>query len=129
VAAVQIDFMETFNSSYGQIAGDALIRRLAQILVGVGLDTYHDGHNEFLCKGQSRQELRNQLSRGRQLFREPFEIYADGRLQRIEEADFSFGIGTTAEEWQGALRAARNAAARNESPQWLRKIIEMGGPR
>src|SRR5208282_5140739 len=37
VAMVDVDLMKTFNDYYGQIAGDAVLRRLAKILMGVGL--------------------------------------------------------------------------------------------
>jgi GGDEF domain-containing protein/predicted protein tyrosine phosphatase len=128
VAIADVDLMKTFNDFYGSIAGDALIRRLGKILVGVGLDAYHHQGDEFLCKGESRQALETKLSQARQIFREPFQLYADSRIQTIEGTDFSFGIGTSPEEQQAALNAARKAAARNESPEWLRKIVAMGGP-
>ncbi len=110
------------------IAGDALLRRLAKILISVGLDTYHDRGSKFLCKGESRQEVNAKLSQARQIFREPFQVYADGRIQTIEETGFSFGIGTSPEEGEAALIEAKKATARNEPPEWLRKIIGMGGP-
>src|SRR4029077_5315430 len=125
VAIADVDLMRIFNDSYGQIAGDALLRRLAQILVGVGLDAYHHQVDEFLCKGEC-EELNAKLSQARQTFREPFEVYAEGRIQTIEGTDFSFGIGTSLEEGDAALYEARRATVR-ESPEWLRKIIGMGG--
>lgn len=128
MAVVDIDLMKVFNESFGPIAGDTLIRRLAKILVGVGLDTYHQQGDEFLCKGQSREELNEKLTRARQLFRAPFEIYSGGRIQNIEETDFSFGIGTSIEESEAAVLNARKAGTSNESPEWLRKILGTGGP-
>jgi GGDEF domain-containing protein/predicted protein tyrosine phosphatase len=127
VAIADIDLMGVFNDSYGQIAGDALLSRLAKILIGVGLDAYHQQRDEFLCKGESRQELDAKLSQARQIFREPFEVYADGRVQTIGGTDFSFGIGTSPEEREAALHEAKKASARQESPQWLRKILGTGG--
>jgi GGDEF domain-containing protein len=120
--------MATFNESFGPIAGDALIRRLAKIFLSVGLRAYHQQGDEFLCKGESLEELNDKLSQARRLFRDPFELYADGRIQTIEETDFSFGIGTNPEEAKAALRNAKTAAARNDSPEWLRKILGTGGP-
>jgi GGDEF domain-containing protein len=127
VAIADIDLMRVFNDSYGHIAGDALLRRLAKILISVGLDAYHHRGGEFLCKGKSRQELNAKLSHARQIFREPFQIYADGRIQIIGGTDFSFGIGSTPEEREAALNEARKATASNEPPEWLRKIIGAGG--
>jgi GGDEF domain-containing protein len=126
VAIADIDLMRVFNDVYGQIAGDALLRRLGKILIGVGLNAYHDQGDEFLCKGESREELHAKLSQARQIFREPFQVYAEGRIQTIEGTDFSFGIGTSPVEQKAALYEAK-ATARNRSPEWLRKIIETGG--
>jgi len=128
VAIADVDLMRIFNDCYGQIAGDALLRRLAKILISVGLDAYHHRGDEFLCKGESRQELRAKLSQARQIFREAFQVYAEGRVQTIEGTDFSFGIGTSPGEQQAALNHARKETARNERPEWLRKIIGIGGP-
>jgi GGDEF domain-containing protein len=126
VAVADVDLMRIFNDSYGQIAGDALLRRLAQILMDVGLDAYHCQGDEFLCKGESREALHARLSQARQIFRESFQVYAEGRIQTIEGTDFSFGIGTSLEEADAALYQTRKAPAR-ESPEWLRKIVGMGG--
>jgi len=128
LAIADVNLMKTFNDFYGSIAGDALIRRLGRILIGVGLDPYHHQGDEFLCKGESREELEEKLSQARQIFREPFQLYADGRIQAIEGTDFSFGIGTSPEQEQAALNEAKkNATAQNESPEWLRRIVGMGG--
>ena len=126
VAIADVGLMRAFNDFYGPIAGDALIRRLGKILIAVGLDAYHDQRDEFLCKGESREELNAKLSQARQIFRESFQVYAEGRIQTIEGTDFSFGIGTSPEEEEAALSEAK-ATARNRSPEWLRKIIATGG--
>jgi len=124
VAIADVDLMRVFNEVYGQIAGDALLQRLARILTGVGLDAYHQQGDEFVCKGESREELNAKLSQARQIFRESFQVYAEGRIQTIEGTDFSFGIGTSLEDEKAALYEAKKAI---ESPEWLRKIIETGG--
>jgi predicted protein tyrosine phosphatase len=121
-AIVEVDLMQVFNNAYGQIASDTLLRRLGKILAGAGLDTYHFQEHEFQCKGETREELSAKLSQARQIFRKPFDIYADGRLQTIAGTDFSFGIGATSEEKRASLNEARN-----EPPEWLRKIIETSG--
>ncbi len=127
VAIVDVDLMKMFNDAYGQIAGDALLRRLAKILISVGLDAYHHRGDEFLCKGESRQALNAKLSRARQIFSEPFQVYGDGRIQDIEGADFSFGIGATPEEERTTLAEAKRAILSKEPPEWLRRIIGAGG--
>jgi len=125
-AIVNVDRMKVFNEYYGEIAGDVLLRRLGQILASVELDAYHDEGDQFLCRGDSRAELQAKLARARKMLGAPFEVYADGRMHTIEEMNFSFGIGASAEERETALREAK-AQARNASPEWLRKIIEGGG--
>jgi hypothetical protein len=125
VAVVDVDLMRIFNDCYGQITGDLLLRRLAEMLISVGLDAYYDQRDEFLCKGEYREELAAKLSHARELFGESFQIYADGRIRTIEGADFSFGIGATPEEREAALHAAKKAKTGSESPEWLREIIAM----
>jgi GGDEF domain-containing protein len=127
VAVADVDLMKAFNDSYGPIAGDAVLRRLAKILIAVGLDAYHQQGDEFLCKGESREELIAKLSKARQVFRGPFQVYADGRIQTIEGTDFSFAIGITPEEERTALQKAKKTSAPKEPPEWLRRIISMGG--
>ena len=127
VAIVDVDLMQRFNKSYGEIAGDALLRRLGKILISVGLDAYYSQGDEFLCRGDSREALHTKLLRARQLSREPFQIYAEGRIQTIEEADFSFGIGSAPEELTAALSQARDAKPKDDPPEWLRRIIAISG--
>jgi GGDEF domain-containing protein len=127
IAIADVDLMKVFNDSYGRIAGDMLLRRLAKILISVGLNAYYNQGDEFLCTGESRQELNDKLSQARLIFREPFQMYADGRIQTIEGTDFSYGIGAAAGEEQIGLRAAKKEKAREESPEWLRKIVASAG--
>src|ERR1700732_1533509 len=115
-AMADVDLMRVFNDFYGQIAGDALLRRLAQILIAVGLDAYHDQRDEFLCKGESREELNAKLLQARHIFRESFQVYAEGRIQTIEGTDFLFGIGASLVEGDAALHEASKATVR-ESPE------------
>jgi GGDEF domain-containing protein len=123
VGIVDVNLMKVFNDSYGRIAGDMLLRRLAKILVSVDLEVYHGQEDEFLCKGETREELNAQISKARQIFRGSFQLYAEGRIQTIEGTDFSFGIGATLDEGQAALGEKKEAIARSESPEWLRKIV------
>ena len=127
VAIVDVDLMKIFNDSYGRIAGDMLLRRLAEILVSVGLETYHSEGDEFLCKGDSREELHARLSQARKLLSEPFQIYADGRIRSIQGIDISYGIGAAPEECAAALLLAKKAKAADEMPEWRREIIATSG--
>jgi predicted protein tyrosine phosphatase len=127
VAVADIHLLRVFTDSFGPRASDALVSRLAKTLVTVGLDAYHQQGDIFLCRGKSRRELNEKLTRAQQLFREPFEAYADGRLQTIEGMDFSFGIGTSVKSGESALLKTRSLA-QNETPEWLRKILGAGGP-
>jgi GGDEF domain-containing protein len=127
VAILDIDLSRIFTDYFGDIARDAVVRRLGKILVSVGLEAYHDQGDEFLCKGRSREELHTKLTQARRIFGEPFEIYADGRIQTIEEMDFSFGIGMTRAEQQAALVEAKKASSRRGAPEWQRKILGSGG--
>jgi GGDEF domain-containing protein len=127
VAIANVDFMKAFSEVFGPIAGDMLVRRLAKIFSGVGLNAYHFGGDEFVCTGESHEELSAKLSEARQIFRQPFQLYAEGRIQTIAGTDFAFGIGTTStasfEEQRAALRESMKANARNEAPEWLRKTV------
>src|SRR5277367_1027959 len=131
VAICDLDTMKAFNDIFGPIAGDMLLRRLGKILVGLGLVAYHSESDEFLCTGESREELNAKLSEARQIFGRPFPLYAEGRIRTIEGADFSFGIGATAgvtlHEQMAELRTAKTGKARNGSPEWLRHHIGTSG--
>jgi GGDEF domain-containing protein len=127
VAVADVNLMRTFNDYYGHIAGDTLLRRLANVLIGADLNAYHQQGDEFLCKADAYQELHDKLSKARKTFSKPFRTYADGRIRTVEGTDFSFGIGKTLEEAATQLHRVRKAAAGNEPPEWLRRIIETGG--
>lgn len=123
IAVAEIDLMKAFCDAFGHIAGDMLLKRLAKILVTLKLDVYHSDRNEFLCKGETSEELTAKLSQARELFRKPFQVYADGRIQTIEEAGFSFGVGATLDDPRAVLLGARKADSPNEYPEWLRRVI------
>src|ERR1700693_2702042 len=53
VAIADVDLMRVFDYVYGHMTGDALLRRLAKILISVGLDAYHHPENELLRTGKS----------------------------------------------------------------------------
>ena len=106
VAMCDVNGLKALNDRFGYSAGDILIRRLAEELVSVGLDAYHDKGDEFLCKGSSYQELSQNLTRARMLLQEePFAVCGmDGRIASVPGADFCFGVGTSLEEAERSLK-------------------------
>lgn len=101
-----VNGLKALNDQFGYEAGDILISRFAEVLVGVGLDAYHDKGDEFLCKGKSFQELNENLSHAQLLLREqPFAVFSvDGRITTIPGADFCFGIGMNLQEAERSLK-------------------------
>lgn len=106
VAMCDVNGLKALNDGFGYSAGDILIRRLADVLVGVGLDAYHDKGDEFLCRRRSYQELNQKLSNAQKLLREqPFVVCGlDGRIASLPGADFCFGIGTNLDEAERSLK-------------------------
>lgn len=106
VAMIDVDGLKRLNDEFGYSAGNILIRRLADILLGVGLEAYHNQGDEFICRGKTYHELRQTLSHAQNLLRhQPFVVEAlDGRVTSIEGADFCFGIGTKLEEAERSLK-------------------------
>jgi len=62
VAMLDVNGLKALNDTFGYSAGDTLIRRLAETLLGVGLDAFHDKGDEFICQGKSYQDLNQKLS-------------------------------------------------------------------
>ena len=106
VAMADLDGLKALNDRFGYSAGDVLINRLAEILVSVGLDAYHDKGDEFVCRGSSFQELNTKLSKAQRTIRDqPFVVPSlEGRIVTINGADFCFGIGTNLEEAEKSLK-------------------------
>ncbi len=128
VAIVDVSFTAMFNDAYGHIAGDRLLRRLAGILREARLDAYHSREDKFLCRADSAEELRAKLRQAQQMFREAFEVYAEGRVQSIEGTDFVYGVAANLAEAEVMLAAAKkNASAQQVPPEWLRRVVATGG--
>jgi GGDEF domain-containing protein len=106
VAMCDVNGLKALNDQFGYTAGDVLIKRLAETLISVGLDAYHDKGDEFLCKGKSFQELNQRLSQAQRILsQQPFAVVAlDGRITTIAGADFCFGIGTNLLEAERSLK-------------------------
>jgi GGDEF domain-containing protein len=128
VAIADVSYMRMFNETFGHIAGDKLLHRLAGIVKGVRLDAYHNSDDKFLCKAESAQELNAKLLQARHMFAEAFEVYAEGRIQTIEGTDFLFAIGTNVADAERALSEVKKTnAVRKLPPEWLRRIVASGG--
>jgi GGDEF domain-containing protein len=106
VAICDVNGLKALNDAFGYSAGDILIRRLAEVLTSVEVDAYHDKGDEFLCRGNSYQELNEKLFRAQRLLNEePFVVWGlDGRIASVPGADFCFGIGTDLEEAERSLK-------------------------
>lgn len=111
VAMVDVNGLKRFNDEYGYKAGDLLITRVAEELVGAGLETYHDKGDEFLCRGSSYQELRDKLGQARTWLKEqPFAVMClNERLTTVTGADFCYGIGTNLQEAERSLKNQKEA--------------------
>jgi GGDEF domain-containing protein len=107
IAMSDVNGLKALNDEFGYSAGDALIRRFAEVLIRVGLDAYHDKGDEFLFKGRTYQDLNDKLSQAQRILRqEPFPVLAvdGGRITTIPGADFCFGIGTDLKEAEVSLK-------------------------
>jgi len=111
VAMVDVNGLKRFNDEYGYRAGDLLITRAAEELVGAGLDVYHDKGDEFLCKGGTYQELRDKLAQARAWLKErSFPVMClDDRVATLPGADFCYGIGKTLAEAERSLKNQKEA--------------------
>lgn len=117
VAMADVNGLKALNDRYGYSAGDVLIRRFAEILVEVGLDAYHEKGDEFLCRGQSFEELQRKLSHARNLMRlRSFVVHnLDMRKTEFEGADFCFGIGRNQHEAEKKLKREKRIRGSSRS--------------
>lgn len=97
--------MKAVNDQHGYKAGDVLIQRLADSLVRVGLDAYHNQGDEFLCKGNSFSDMNHKLAQAQKILQEPFVVRSvDDRITSIVGADFCFGIGINLKDAEQSLK-------------------------
>jgi len=106
IAMLDVDGLKMLNDKYGYAAGDVLIRRAAETLVEAGLDAYHDKGDEFICRGESFQNLKRKLAKAHALLAaSPFVVQGmDDMIRSIAGATFCFGIGTTLKEAETSLK-------------------------
>jgi len=121
VAMSDVDALNALNK-FGYDAGNALLRAKADALREAGLDAYHDKGDEYLCRGDSSEDLQAKLGRARAILRERTVVAkrTDGCSLSFRGADFSFGVGTDINEaelllkWHKAQREASGEIARGE---------------
>ena len=107
VAMCDVNGLKSLNDGYGYSAGDTPIKRFAEVLIRVSLDAYHDKGDEFLCRGETFDELYSKLLHAQQILREqPFPVLAldGGGIKAIPGANFCFGIGTELKEAEVSLK-------------------------
>jgi len=108
-AMVDMDGLKALNK-FGYEVGNAVLLAMAHALRRVGLETYHDKGDEFLCRGADMDELVVKLERGRSVLRHHAAIVErpDGSRLNIRGADFSYGVGKNIDEaeWVLALHKA-----------------------
>jgi GGDEF domain-containing protein len=106
VAMGDVDGLKRLNDQFGYAAGDVLIQRLADTLVEVGLEAYHDKGDEFIIKGNSFAELNEKLLQAEKIMRtSPFVVHSmSDKITSINGAQFSFGIGTNLKEAEKSLK-------------------------
>jgi GGDEF domain-containing protein len=113
VAMCDVDGLKALNR-YGYDVGNAVLKATAAVLREAGLEAYHDKGDEFLCRGNSVEELRDKLERARTMLwnRTALAERPNGNSLCITGAGFSYGVGTYINE---AERALRNHKAGRES--------------
>lgn len=106
VAMGDVDGLKRMNDQFGYAAGDVLIQRLADILLEVGLEAYHDKGDEFIIKGSSFAELNEKLLKAEKIMKtSPFVVHSmSDKITPIDGAQFSFGIGTNLKEAEKSLK-------------------------
>ena len=106
VAMSDMDGLKALNK-FGYEAGNALLRAKADALRNVGLEAYHDKGDEFLCRGDSTEDLQAKLGRARAILRDRTIVVerADGSTLSVTGADFSYGVGKDIDEAEFGLRS------------------------
>ena len=105
LAMCDVDGLKELNDKFGYGAGDTLIKRVAETLLRLGLDAYHDKGDEFLVKGGSFARLNRALLDAEKEMKTPFTVRSmSGRSVTVDGARFSFGIGTNLKQAEVSLK-------------------------
>jgi len=109
VAMADVNGLKALNDHHGYAAGDVLIQRIAHVLLEVKLDAYHNQGDEFLCKGESFQELNKKLLTAQEILRnQPFAVRSiNDLIAEIKGASFCYGIGTNLAEAEKSLKSQK----------------------
>src|ERR1700746_902313 len=94
VAMCDVDGLKALNK-HGYEIGNAVLRTMADALCEAGLEAYHDKGDEFLCRGNDKNQINANVERAKAILRGrtiPVQR-ADGSNVSIRGADFSYGVG------------------------------------
>lgn len=106
VAMSDVDGLKALNK-YGYEVGNAILKAKAEALRESGLEAYHDKGDEFLYRGNDKNQLAANLERARAILRKRTILIelADGSTRPITGADFSYGVGQDIHEAESRLRS------------------------
>ena len=113
VGMCDVDGLKAVND-YGYETGNALLWAIADALRETGLEAYHDKGDEFLCRGNQIEELKNKLEWAKAILRDrAILVYrSDGSTLSITGAAFTYGVGKDIGE---AERDLKDHKVRRES--------------
>jgi len=113
VSMSDLDGLKALNDSYGYEIGNAFLRAKADALREVGLESYHDKGDEFLCRGNNVSDLEAKLKCARAILRNCTVVVKglNGETLRLTGGDFSYGVGNDLNEAE--LRLKQHKTQRN----------------
>lgn len=106
IAMCDCNGLKAMNDAYGYKAGDTLIQRLADVLIEIGLDAYHNQGDEFIVRGHSFRDLNAKLGEAERILRStPFVVHSmQDLVVPIKGTVFSYGIGCTLKQAETSLK-------------------------
>lgn len=121
VAISDLDGLKALNDRYGYDVGNAFLKAKADVLGEVGLEAYHDKGDEFLCRGNTVEELVAKLECARRILKGCTVVVerAKGKILRFTGADFSYGVGNDIDEAEVRLK-------QHKTERYARGALERG---